>query len=121
VADRRPPHALRPQSLPVSPGHRLTLFLPSSSFDNCLDGSDEPDCPSGSSGQCQIEDKLADLVFCDGHKECNDGSDEANCPMFEYAKGDLISASRVCNLDPDCNDKSTMRSGTSHLVALSEA
>ncbi|XP_063870395.1 low-density lipoprotein receptor-related protein 2-like isoform X2 [Scylla paramamosain] len=86
---------------------------------DCIDGSDEVDCPfkcppdyyqCNTTDHCVHKDKV-----CDGHEDCNDGSDEKDschkappdtCPGHVCDRTKCILKLMVCDGDYDCQDGS---------------
>ncbi|GAB6033222.1 Low-density lipoprotein receptor- protein 6 [Chamberlinius hualienensis] len=81
----------------------------------CLDKSDEKDCPTCNSHQfhCRNGDCIDLKYFCDKTPHCQDGSDEEHCCQPDEfmcaTKHVCISSTRVCDHKQDCNDGSDER------------
>jgi len=80
-------------------------------YDDCMDGSDEIDCPASQVFHCQDgSNTIPDEWVCDGYDDCMDGSDEIDCPasgVFHCQDGsDTIPDEWVCDMYDDCPDGS---------------
>ncbi|PRP93561.1 LDL receptor domain-containing protein [Enhygromyxa salina] len=76
-------------------------------YNDCMDGSDEADCPPAF--VCDDGESLPPAYRCNQELDCDDGSDETDCPTtttFTCANGERIPASFVCNFSEDCEDGS---------------
>jgi hypothetical protein len=47
---------------------------------DCLNGTDELSCPSGSTFDCGDGTAVSSRWQCDGERDCSSGADEAGCP-----------------------------------------
>ncbi len=78
----------------------------------CLDHSDELDCPECESKQFRCRDGqcVNSTLLCNGVKDCRDNSDELSCcPKDEFrcaVSGECIDYAKTCDGFNDCRDNS---------------
>ena len=82
--------------------------------EECLDGSDESNCPSSSYFYCNDGVRIAARDRCDAVPHCGDGADETSCQygsnVFRCDDGSYVPAQWECDGDVDCLDESDERS-----------
>jgi len=78
---------------------------------DCLDGSDEANCPAEAFLSCLDYDGKQVPVArgCDGNTDCRDGTDELDCPAgthFICESGERVSSRSRCDGFSNCGDAS---------------
>lgn len=90
-------------------------------LDECLDGSDESNCPSSSYFYCNDGARIAAWDRCDGVPHCGDGADEASCQygsnVFACSDGSYVPRQWECDGAQDCADASDERSCAGRLFS----
>nr|MBP6832251.1 hypothetical protein [Deltaproteobacteria bacterium] len=70
----------------------------------CIDNSDEVDCPGRFT--CPSGESIQIEWQCDGDSDCADSADEVGCPEWTCEDGEKIPDLWHCDGDQDCEDNS---------------
>ncbi|XP_068220401.1 very low-density lipoprotein receptor-like [Palaemon carinicauda] len=82
----------RPNEFACETGQCLSMEKRCDGIDDCIDTSDEIECPTttvltstlvscyANEFECDLDRCLPENKRCDGHEDCSDKSDEAGCP-----------------------------------------
>lgn len=112
------PETCRPGLFQCNNGRCVPTSYRCDHDNDCLDNSDEENCPSVATCppnrfQCNSSLCISTIWQCDGDNDCGDMSDEKNCPNktcssreFKCNNGLCISAFLKCDTDNDCGDGS---------------
>lgn len=90
----------------------ITQIVPScNGTPECMDGSDEANCPPEAFVGCVDfgGNKVPVSAKCDGYLDCDDGGDEQGCPPsshFRCDSGEIVAADAACDGFDDCTDAS---------------
>jgi hypothetical protein len=87
-------------------GSQAQVAIRCDARDECLDGSDESNCPSSSYFYCSDGSRIAAMDRCDGLPHCADSADEMSCQygsnVFPCGDGSYIPRQWECDGDEDC-------------------